>query len=136
MQVLDPLSGGMLLGTTIAAMFLGHWYLNSPDMQLGPLRKLIKLIGVALLVRVALASANLAMETSSIGIPNSSQLIFLSLRWLAGMLGLAVVVVMTWKTLKIPNTQSATGLLYVAVLATFLGELVSQLLSSEMVYPV
>ena len=36
---------------------------------------------------------------------------------------------MSWQTLKIPNTQSATGILYVAVITTFLGELTAQLLS-------
>ena len=42
---------------------------------------------------------------------------------------------MTWQTLKIPNTQSATGILYVAVILTFLGELVSHLLSQELRIP-
>ena len=42
---------------------------------------------------------------------------------------------MTWKTLKIPNTQSATGILYVAVIAVFLGELTSQLLSARTAFP-
>jgi hypothetical protein len=36
---------------------------------------------------------------------------------------------MTYKTLKIPNTQSATGILYVGVIGTFLGELTSLLLN-------
>ena len=43
---------------------------------------------------------------------------------------------MAQKTLKIPNTQSATGILYVAVLGAFLGELTSQLLSVGTLYPV
>ncbi len=43
---------------------------------------------------------------------------------------------MSWQTLKIPNTQSATGILYVAVIVTFLGELVAHLLSQELPYPV
>jgi hypothetical protein len=41
---------------------------------------------------------------------------------------------MAWQTLKIPNTQSATGILYVAVIAVFLGELTAQLLSGRMVF--
>ena len=43
--------------------------------------------------------------------------------------------VMTWYTLKVPNTQSATGILYVAVITTFLGELSGQLLSATSGYP-
>ena len=33
---LDPVTSGLVLGLTIAAMFLGHWYLNSPTMALEP----------------------------------------------------------------------------------------------------
>ena len=43
--------------------------------------------------------------------------------------------VMTWQTLKIPNTQSATGILYVAVIGVFIGELTSQLLSAHASFP-
>jgi hypothetical protein len=35
------------------------------------------------------------------------------------------------KTLDIPNTQSATGILYVACIAAIIGELSSQLLSTR-----
>ena len=52
-----------------------------------------------------------------------------SLRWAAGLVGLAVMTWMTWQTMKIPNTQSATGILYVALVFVFLGELASALLS-------
>jgi hypothetical protein len=58
------------------------------------------------------------------------------LRWLAGLVGVAIVIWMTWQTLKIHNTQSETGLLYVAVILTFLGELVSQLLSEGTTFPI
>jgi hypothetical protein len=43
---------------------------------------------------------------------------------------------MTWETLKIPNTQSATGILYAGVILVFVGELVSQLLGSLWQIPV
>jgi hypothetical protein len=45
--------------------------------------------------------------------------------------GALAVVVMTWQTLKIPNTQSATGILYVGVIVTFLGELLALLLTTQ-----
>ncbi len=62
-------------------------------------------------------------------------LLFIALRWLGGLVGVLILAVMAWQTLKIPNTQSATGILYVAVIGTFLGELISMLLSAESVYP-
>ena len=44
-------------------------------------------------------------------------------------------VAMTLGTLKIPNTQSATGILYAAVILAFIGELTSQLLTAEARFP-
>src|SRR5690606_31814802 len=37
LQMLQPITSGLLLGTTMAAMLLGHWYLNAPGMELAPL---------------------------------------------------------------------------------------------------
>ena len=127
-EVLDPMSGGSLLGSTLAAMFLGHWYLNTPTMELAPLRRLLKLMAGSLALRIAIAGLGLTMiafqgDIGSINLP------LVILRWLAGLIAVAAVIWMTWQTLKIPNTQSATGILYVGVILTFLGELLSQLLS-------
>jgi uncharacterized membrane protein YgdD (TMEM256/DUF423 family) len=66
----------------------------------------------------------------------SSQLIlFLLLRWSFGLFGVLGLVWMAWQTLKIPNTQSATGILYVAVIGVFVGELTGLLLSAESAFP-
>ena len=43
---LAPVTSGLVLGVTIAAMFLGHWYLNSPTMAMEPLNRLVLLMGV------------------------------------------------------------------------------------------
>ena len=53
---LDPVSGGLVLGTTMAAMLLGHWYLNSPGMKLQPLGRLIGLLAAAVLLRAVLSA--------------------------------------------------------------------------------
>jgi hypothetical protein len=130
LDALDPLSSGLVLGFTMAAMFLGHWYLNSPTMALGPLVRLVVMLGGAVCLRAAVEAAGLALYlgTAALG---TDQLLFIALRWLSGIIGAFVLVVMAYKTLKIPNTQSATGILYVCVIVTFLGELVSLLLAAE-----
>jgi hypothetical protein len=38
---------------------------------------------------------------------------------------------MAWETARIRSTQSATGILYVVVILSFLGELTSQLLREK-----
>lgn len=131
----DPPAGGMVLGTTMAAMLLGHWYLNTPTMKLDPLRRLIALMLAALAVRGLLCLAALGMYGTQVGPLASYQMLFLALRWLAGLVGTAVVAIMAWQTLKIPNTQSATGILYVGVITTLLGELTAQLLAAEVNWP-
>lgn len=134
LHCLDPVTGGLLLGSTIAAMFLGHWYLNTPTMELAPLRRLLKLMAIAVVARGVVCGVGLALQWQEFGL-SSTDLWFVALRWAAGVIGTAVLIWMTWQTLKIPNTQSATGILYVAVIATFLGELTSGLLSAGTEYP-
>jgi hypothetical protein len=134
-EVLDPVSGGLLLGSTMAAMFLGHWYLNTPTMDLAPLRRLLKLMAASLALRVAAAAAGLT-ALASYGALAEVNMPLLALRWLAGLVGMAGVIWMAWQTVKIPNTQSATGILYVGVILSFLGELVALLLSQNTRFPV
>jgi hypothetical protein len=131
---LDPATGGLLLGSTIAAMFLGHWYLNTPTMELEPLQKLIGLMVIAAALCAVVSSIGLGLQLAEIGL-STSELLMVFLRWAAGIVGLVVLATMAWLTLKIPNTQSATGILYVAVIATFIGELTSLLLSANTAYP-
>ena len=64
-----------------------------------------------------------------------SWLLFVVLRWSFGLVGVLALVWMAWQTLKIPNTQSATGILYVAVIGVFVGELTGLLLSAESAFP-
>jgi hypothetical protein len=135
LHLLDPVSGGLLLGSTIAAMFLGHWFLNTPTMELAPLRRLLKLMAASLALRFTAAAAGFVAIASYGDLPLLNGPL-LALRWLAGLVAMAGVIWMTWQTLKIPNTQSATGILYVGVILSFLGELVSLLLSQDSRFPV
>jgi hypothetical protein len=132
---LAPPAGGLVLGTTTAAMLLGHWYLNSPGMQIAPLERLIKFMAVAITVQAVLAGVGLAMNLSDGVTFSAGQWTLLGLRWIAGLAGSGLMAAMAWRTLKIPNTQSATGILYVAVMFTFLGELAAELLSAESRFP-
>ena len=132
---LDPPTGGLVLGVTIAAMFLGHWYLNTPSMELAPLRRLVRLSVSAVVLRGLVCGVGLTALWMTDGMPDKTVLSFLALRWLSGILGPLWLAWMTMRTLDIPNTQSATGILYVSVIATFTGELCSQLLSHGARFP-
>ncbi|MEX1042199.1 MAG: hypothetical protein WDZ51_16325 [Pirellulaceae bacterium] len=129
----DFITGGMLLGSTTTAMLLGHWYLNNPGMKLAPLERLVGMMGLAIVARALLCGFGVAVVFSEMG---QTELVFVTLRWLWGLIGLFVLTFMTWQTVKIPNTQSATGILYVGMIGVFLGELSSQLLSQGLGLPV
>ena len=125
------LLSGLLVGLTVHAMLLGHWYLNAPGMRVDALRRMIDLALVAW--ATVLVAACLGLPRSGTapwqGL-SSAELALLSLRWLAGLAGLPALLWMSRKTLDIPNTQSATGILYVACLAAIVGELTAQLLGA------
>lgn len=131
LAALDILSGGLLLGMIVTSMLLGHWYLNHPSMDLLPLRRLLLLMGSAIVTRGLLCLITLGLNLSLADAPSSSWWLFLGLRWAAGIIGVLVLAVLAWRTLAIPNTQSATGILYAAVILAFIGELTSALLSTQ-----
>lgn len=127
----DWLTSAALLGTTLAGMFLGHWYLNHPGMKLEPLRRLVLLMGASVAGRIVVCLLGLLsahMGWGWEGDPVRMVWPFIALRWGAGLIMPAILAWMTWKTLDVPNTQSATGILYAGVIVSFIGELTSQLL--------
>jgi hypothetical protein len=124
---LGGLLSGAVSGLAVHAMLLGHWYLNAPGMRVDVLRRMIDLALVAWGLQAAVSGAALVPWVPP---ADATATALLSLRWLAGLVGLPVLLVMARKTLDIPNTQSATGILYVACLAAILGELTAQLLAA------
>ena len=130
-NLLDAGSSGLVLGLPMAAMLLGHWYLNHQSMSLDPLWRLIGLSAGAVALRGIGCAVVLFWGLSSQATPDTTLLMMLALRWVAGIAAALVFLWMSWQTLKVPNTQSATGILYVCVIVTFLGELTSLLLASE-----
>jgi hypothetical protein len=136
LTLLDIVTSGLLLGSTLSAMFLGHWYLNTPTMELRPLRRLVVFMAAAVVTRMVVSGAGLVLHVGSASSLETVFWIFVTFRWLAGLLGTLVIALMSWYTLKIPNTQSATGILYAGVILAFIGELTSQFLSADTLYPV
>ena len=125
------LLSGLVTGLTVHAMLLGHWYLNAPGMRVDALRRAIDVALLAWGARLVAAAAEMAPHLATLQQADATTLALLALRWLAGLAGLPVLLVMSRKTLDIPNTQSATGILYVACLAAILGELTAQLLAAS-----
>ena len=137
LAVADVVASGLLMGAVMTAMLLGHWYLSTPNMQLKPLQNLVAFSSAAVGVRCLVCLAGMAGFLMLGTLAETSFLfwVFVAFRWLAGLLGVAMLVYMTQETLKVPNTQSATGILYAAIILVFLGELVGQMLSADASFP-
>lgn len=133
LRLLSDLSSAVLLGGAVTAMLLGHWYLTAPTMSIEPLRRMTWYFGGAGLFRLVVAGVGFAVFWGTIG--DATLWSWLALRWAAGLFGPLAVFVMVWRILKHRNTQSATGVLYVGVILTFLGELTGSLLYRELSAP-
>lgn len=140
MQVLTVasfLSSAALLGGACTAMILGHWYLVIPSMQVAHLQSIVKLHIASMVVRVAVVAAAVfvAIATWQPGLGPSFRHYILSVagiffwqRVLFGLVGPAILSVLTWETAKIQATQSATGILYVDFFTVVVGEVLAKYL--------
>jgi hypothetical protein len=129
-------SSTALLGLTMAAMLLGHWYLNVPGLAIGELKRVTVLLFVFLLIRLVIAGIGIAPAIAGKSemeiykyLFSSTSGIFLLMRWFWGLLGPLGLSYFIWDTVKLRSTQSATGILYVAVVFVLIGETIAQYLT-------
>jgi hypothetical protein len=132
-HTIDDFASAALLGSATTAMLLGHSYLISPAMTIAPLLRMLAALGAALVIRIVLACWGLSQWTAGQPLANleTENLLWLSARWLLGLLAPLVLGWMAWESARIRSTQSATGILYVVVIVCFLGELTSLLLREK-----
>lgn len=130
LAALGLVSGALLLGAVTNGMMLGHWYLNQPGLKTWALGRLtdLCLVGVVTSGLAGVVSygelTSASTEGAVLGIPGfgeSFSFIFFFV-WLS-MLGLTGAV--AWgarRCVQIRSIQSATGLLYVAILSAGVAE--------------
>jgi hypothetical protein len=124
-----------VLGFSMAAMWLGHWYLTTPKLSISELKRVVAVMIGFLVLRFIFSSYQTGVllwgRTEAelwrylMTVPG----VFVLMRDLWGILLSLILSVLVWKTLKIRSTQSATGLLYVLVLSCLTGEILSMYLS-------
>ncbi len=125
-------ASAFLMGSTLTAMLLGHHYLTAPAMSIEPLKRYVGLMGVALVLRGGIAALGLLLAKSLAAgagsgslLPDFDSGLFLLMRWGMGFLAPVIATYLAWKTAQIRSTQSATGILYVALALVLVGELSS-----------
>lgn len=130
----SDLSSALTLGAAMCAMLLGHSYLTSPTMSISPLARLNHYLGWAGIARGGISGLVLILAWNHL----QGQGVFwtwLALRWIAGVMGPLMVWQMVLRILMYRNTQAATGVLFVGVILTLLGELTGTLLLTSTGYP-
>jgi hypothetical protein len=128
------LASSFLLGATLSAMLLGHHYLTAPAMSIEPLKRYVRAMGWGLGARGLLGGIGLAYwlsHRSSVTSDGTVSALFLAMRWGMGIAGPAAAAWMTWETVRIRSTQSATGILYIGMTLVLFGELTAMVLSRD-----
>jgi hypothetical protein len=134
---LDALSASWLLGAVLIAMILGHYYLNIAGLAMAHLVRLCLLAVAAAVLRGVVFGWSLFADGPAILAPflgddlagaDLLPAVVLVQRFLFGIVGTAALCLMAWRTAKISSTQSATGILYIALIAVLTGELASRYL--------
>ncbi|MHB8382962.1 MAG: hypothetical protein ACYDC3_11585 [Candidatus Binataceae bacterium] len=130
---LTAITSSLMLGLVSAGMMFGHWYLIDPNLPVEYLRSIVRVLGIALwadLAALLLALGVLAIAGSApraaVAALIDTHAILLIARMLLGPVATLILTWMTWQTLKVPQTMAATGLLYIAVMAAIVGEMLGR----------
>ncbi len=133
------LTSALLLGWSLIAMLLGHWYLVAPKLPFHHLVLFCQVLVVASLLRLAAVGATLAFAATVPDMVEPHPIRVLTTLngqgmffWFRVLWGLAVPTVLAGLSLhcaKQRSNQSATGILYVVVVGTFIGEITAYYLA-------
>jgi len=120
-------------GIALMDMLLGHAYLTASQMTMAPFRRLNLGLAGHLIFRaiVSIGVAMLMAKLHPIYMLWGKYGLLILTRWFVGLAVPAVFVYMAHDCIKRRATQSATGILYVAGVLIFIGEIIALNLVSE-----
>ncbi|HEX9435826.1 MAG TPA: hypothetical protein VGA16_01550 [Candidatus Limnocylindria bacterium] len=118
--------GALALGGVDAAMLLGHWYLVTPKLSPAPLQRASLIVIAAVVLQAALVGVTVA-RGQLVGIGESNLGVAVAIRVGVGIAMTLGLVLGAWWTARM-NTQSSTGLLYVALGTVLAGEVAARVL--------
>lgn len=133
----EALAAAGLLGAVIVAMILGHWYLVRPRLAVTHLVRFSLVLAGAILARAVLCAGGLVIAGTASATGLGAMLVevtvhrgfFFWQRVFFGILAPAAFAYMVYETARIKSTQSATGILYIAVVFVLIGELLARYLA-------
>jgi hypothetical protein len=128
------LLSAVTIGTVTTAMLLGHWYLVVPNLSTRPLFILLGVLAAGFLLQAGLAVAALLLLDGRSDFPTTHEVVYggYSLTfWMHIAAGIALPLVITALALqstRMRSLMSATGLLYVAVVLTLVGQVTGKVI--------
>jgi hypothetical protein len=128
---LAVLAGALALGSALAALSLGHWYLVAPTLSVRPLIQLTFVCLGAVVAQIVLLPLLLFLpgpRPDRLQTLFSDYLVFLGVRVVFGLAVPFALTIMTWRTARIRSLDSATGLLYVVAALILAGEIAARTL--------
>jgi hypothetical protein len=132
------MSATLLLGSVLGTMITGHWYLVNRKLTIRPLQiatwvfigiAALRAISVLVTVMLLTNSSQSSLAETARGLLDFSMpgILF----WARVAFGLIIPLVfgwMIWSSVKVRNTQSATGILYATIVVVLAGEAFSKYL--------
>lgn len=140
------IASSLLLGWSLITMLLGHWYLVAPKLTFRHLTVFCWVLLGTVLLRLVTVGASLAAAARVDELIEPHPLRLLTgfegqgmFFWFRLLWGLAIVLPLAWMSLHCArqrSNQSATGILYVVVVGTFIGEITAFYLSATTGVPI
>ena len=120
-------------GLALMDMLLGHAYLTAAKMTIAPFRRLNLALAFVIALRVLTSTVGvwLLVRWRPVEMLWGVHGLYMLTRWLVGLAVPAVFVYMAHDCIRRRSTQSATGILYVAGVLVFIGEIVALHLARE-----
>lgn len=128
--VASLLTAALLLGWSLITMLLGHWYLVMPRLRFRHLTVFCAVLLATVAARSLVAGVGLAAGLAApdpgpvrllLGFDGQGMFFWFRVLW-----GLAIPALLAWMALQCARTrsnQSATGILYVLLVGTLIGEI-------------
>lgn len=133
LQTIACIGVASMTGLALMDMLLGHAYLTASRMTMDPFRRLNNALAVATVLRILVAVGVVLFVNAMRPVDRLWGIhgLFIATRYFVGFLIPAIFIYMAHDCIKRRSTQSATGILYVAGVLIFIGEIVALYLVRE-----
>jgi hypothetical protein len=130
------LSAALVLGTSMVAMSTGHWYLANAQLSFDILIRLARMFVLAIGIKAVVVAIYVIWRFEDYWRLEDFYKLVMGVRIAAGIVFAVALALMSLSCARRHANQSATGILYVAVVFVLIGETISLYLTLGMQRPI